>query len=199
VLALILAVPWLLGIAFALIVQQAGYLGSYRGLYCYAKTWDHFVTGGLTMLTFLLATALTIFFYVLAFINVRRTMVAAKQHIAARKASRTVAIRGAVLVAAYFLTWILWTAVGFSSWLGSVPSIPLETVAALITGMQPIIDALILLNTPVVKASMYQRLLAQVAETDAHPSRVSNTIGSAPEAVDTVLCSPARIGAATQS
>jgi len=178
-LSLLLLMPWIVGIAFAIIVQQDGYLGSYRGLYCYATDWSQFTTGGLTMITFLCSTTMTICFYLLSIVGVRKTMVKAKQQEAARRASRTIAVRGAILVAAYFLTWILWTGVGFSSWLGSVPSIPLETVAALITSLQPIIDGFILLHTPVVRAHMLQRLMQQVGESELNPSLVTSTTNPA--------------------
>jgi len=108
-------------------------------------------------------------------LTVRKTMKAAKREEAARAAARTIAIRGVVLVSAFFLTWVLWTGVGFSTYFGTVPSIPLETVAALITALQPIIDGLILLYTPVVRANMLQRHLKQVGESEINPSFVKET------------------------
>jgi hypothetical protein len=59
VLRLLVAAPWLLGLILATGVESQGLLGSDRGLYCYASEWNHALTGGVTIVLFLVACMCT--------------------------------------------------------------------------------------------------------------------------------------------
>jgi len=150
--------PWLVGVLVAIVVQLDGKLGSYRALYCCATTSGRFVTGGLTMLIYILTTTLAVTFYWLC----RRGFRAVSASGADMQGLRPAEALGAKLVCFNCLAWLLWASAGFSWWLGSKPSIPLDMAAALIASLQPSVSALIVLNAPVVKARMHHRLLLQV-------------------------------------
>mmetsp|Transcript_250 Transcript_250/g.460 ORF Transcript_250/g.460 Transcript_250/m.460 type:complete len:794 (-) Transcript_250:716-3097(-) len=158
--ALLCVVPWIFGITIGFVVLAEGSLGSYRGLLCYNSEWDSYITGGLTLTMFCLSTAVTI----LAYLGTAYIAFAA-----GKRSSKRVAIingvsvlkRGAALVGTFFCTWALFMVAVIINMTSDPPPLTFEMIASLCISAQPIVDAFVLLSTPVVRREMFARLNRQ--------------------------------------
>jgi hypothetical protein len=145
-LSILLALPWVLGFALAAVAQRAGVLGNYRGLYCYTTDFELPITGGLTMGLFLCSCVLTGALYYDANAIVRAHHSQAKDDLVLK--------RGLLLIAVYFLTWILWALNGLLSLLELPPPVTVETIGAVMITLQPIIDFWVLMRVPKIKQTV---------------------------------------------
>lgn len=134
--AMILCLPWVLGLAIGLAARADGKSGSYRGLLCYNTEWDSFSTGGLTITVFGLSTAVTAAAYIMIAFLVRSSFRDADETSLSERYFMVVLKRGAALVLIFFLSWAYFMTVVGLSMSHQPVSLTAEMLAALIIALQ---------------------------------------------------------------
>jgi len=161
VLCVSLALPAAIGLVLASAalstrVESQSVLGQYRGLYCYIRKWESFVTGGVLTMLFVLTVAATIVWYALAALSVAKVTRRSAAH---SKAPLVVMRRGLLLTVTYVATWVWFSTTSFLAFLTRPASLTVELVGAVIINAQPIIDAAILLSLPNIRMDYHTRQL----------------------------------------
>jgi hypothetical protein len=128
-------------------------LGSFRGFYCYNRRWDNATTGLITIIFFCLATITTVIFYLLTTVTVTK-IVKSSGGGAASKAPKAIMVRGVMLTLTFVFTWIWFTVTAGLGYTNSAVDIQIEMVGAIIINAQPIIDAILLVTMPNVRAEL---------------------------------------------
>jgi len=168
--AIVITVPFFAGFGIALAAYSEDKLGDYRGLLCYNEEWDSFSTGGVTLYVFIGATAITLAAYAVAAVVARTRFNAAGRTSMANKVVKSVFNRGLALVATFFISHVLFVIAVVIPYTGGIPDLTFEMVASLVISTTPIVDAVILLQTPQVRSAMLKRLFEQFAEDGDHAS-----------------------------
>ena len=60
--------------------------------------------------------------------------------------------RGGLLVGAFFACWSMWSFAGLSTFIGSTPALWVDTVAAMLVALQPIVDGATSCSPPTASA-----------------------------------------------
>merc|ERR1719271_131616 len=147
--ALCIGFPMVLGAALAggavAVDADDGYspLGSYRGLYCYARRWDEPIVGTCILAMFCICAVLTLVLYLLTTAKVAAIVKNASGG-GSSKAPKAIMKRGLMLTATFICTWIWFVVVGGMAANNDVIDINVDMVGAIILNAQPIIDAGIL-------------------------------------------------------
>jgi len=193
-LAVMVAVPWILGFVLAGVVYSQGLLGSFRGLYCYTNDWNHALTGGLTIGILIFSCLLTAGLYTRTFFIIKTVMNGKTDDNV-----KAVLWKGASLVAVLFGTWALFSIAGLATLAGAKTPVALESAGACIIFVQPIIDCIIVMRSrPVWKgflsylATIAGAKIAQTVATKAPVSRVSSGDHSRASAAKPTLASKAK-------
>jgi len=174
-----LILPLTIGLALAIPtvvtkVDAASVLGQYRGLYCFVRRWEFFLTGGLLLSLFGITILLTVVLYGLAAAQIAAVT---KQSSAAASAPYAVMRRGLLLVLAYVTTWIWFTSTSFLAYQAVPASVQVELIGAIIINAQPLIDAAILFSLRQVRRSYHERHLvgSGLAANDAGSTSTSSS------------------------
>ncbi len=146
-----LAIPWIAGCILALVAESMGLLGSFRGLYCFARSWDAYLTGGIIFTFMSINLVLTLISYIAVCFMLRGSRGANNPNATASlKAALTGLFkRGGSLVFAYICSWFLWALAGFRNYTGAPLSVSVELYGALIFLCQPLANFYLLNRIPV--------------------------------------------------
>jgi hypothetical protein len=160
-----LILPWLVGFVLAGRVQQKGLLGSFRGLYCFATSWEDAWTGGLVIWLLVLSSVLTMGCYLYTFCILKRTRGARS---AKGRSHLPILKRGGLLVLALISCWFLWALAGVLNFLHRPPPVSLEVVGAALITIQPILDFYLIFKVPAFRRFVAVKLERLVAGTDTN-------------------------------
>jgi len=149
-------------------------LGSYRGLYCYARRWEVPIVGSSILATFCICAMLTLLLYLATTAKVAKIVKNASGG-ASSKAPKAIMKRGLLLTATFVFTWIWFVVVGGLSASDQVVNIDIDMVGAIIINAQPIIDAFILLTLPNVRLDYLSRWLKQAGGNVSSSSSSSSS------------------------
>lgn len=138
---IILAAPWLLGLFFAAIVQANDELGSFRGLYCYAKKWEKGIAGPITLSLLICSCSVTAlaFWHILGMVQNSRASIGSALNKQSNK-SQQVLKKGMLLVSVLVFTWSVFAVGAFLSTIGVAVPIFVESIGGIMVCLQPIID-----------------------------------------------------------
>merc|ERR1719482_1381196 len=125
-------------------------LGSYRGLYCYARRWDEPITGTCILAMFSICALLTLLLYLLTTAKVAAIVKNASGG-GSSKAPKAIMERGLMLTLTFIATWIFFIVIGGLSSQNETIEIEVDMIGAIIINAQPIIDGVILLTLPNIR------------------------------------------------
>merc|ERR1719482_1649260 len=125
-------------------------LGSYRGLYCYARRWDENITGTCILAMFCICALATLCLYLLTTAKVAAIVKNASGG-GSSKAPKAIMKRGLMLTLTFIATWIFFIVIGGLSSQNETIEIEVDMIGAIIINAQPIIDGVILLTLPNIR------------------------------------------------
>merc|ERR1719482_1814930 len=105
-------------------------LGSYRGLYCYARRWDEPITGTCILSMFCICAVLTLVLYLLTTAKVAAIVKNASGG-ASSKAPKAIMKRGLMLTVTFVATWIFFIVIGGLSSQNETIDIEIDMVGAI--------------------------------------------------------------------
>jgi hypothetical protein len=148
-LVVMLVIPWVLGFIIAGAMYGSGFLGSYRGLYCYSVDLDNIITGAVVTTFWLLALIFTIVIYSLIHQQMKQS----------KRNTKNVVRKAQSLIFVLFTTWSVFCISGIMALAGVPPPIAMESLGAILISFQSIIDSRI------VNAHFHTHRVAQKGST----------------------------------